>query len=162
MLVCNHDSYDDYPNAVGDMLKLLRTSEGERLVFEENFFIEKVFTAGFIREIDEDTMAEVLRPYNEPGESRRATLSWPRQIPIEGDPADVAELMDTLSAWMQTNAVPKLLINVEPGQIVFERDLEVLRSWSNHTEVVVRGRHHPQEDSSNDIGKALAAWYDAL
>jgi len=162
VLVCNHESYDDYPDAVGAMLQMLRTPEGERLVLEENFFVEKVFTAGVIREIDAETMAEVRRPYKEPGESRRATLTWPRQIPIEGDPADVSELMETLSAWMQTNDVPKLFINVEPGQIVFERDLEILRSWSNSTEVVVRGRHHPQEDSPDDIGKALADWYDAL
>ncbi len=162
VLVCNHESYDDYPDAVGAMLRMLRTSEGERLVLEENFFVEKVFTAGVIREIDKETMTEVRRPYKEPGESRRATLTWPRQIPIEGDPADVAALMETLSAWMQTNDVPKLFINVEPGQIVFERDLEILRSWSNHTEVVVRGLHHPQEDSPDDIGKALADWYDAL
>ncbi|MEP4379565.1 MAG: haloalkane dehalogenase [Alphaproteobacteria bacterium] len=162
VLACNHESYDDYPNAVGDMLKMLRTAEGERLVLEENFFVEKVFTAGVIRDVDEETMAEIRRPYKEPGESRRATLTWPRQIPIEGDPADVAALMETLSAWMQTNNLPKLFINVDPGQIVFERDLEVFRSWSNFEEVVVRGRHHPQEDSPHEIGKALAAWYDAL
>lgn len=102
------------------------------------------------------------RPYREPGESRRATLNWPRQIPIEGEPADVAALMDELSVWMQANDIPKLFINVDPGQIVFERDFEILRSWSHSTEVVVRGRHHPQEDPPHDIGNALADWYDAL
>lgn len=162
VLVCNHESYDDYPDAVGTMLKRLRSPEGEQLVLEDNFFVEKVFTAGVIRDIDAETMDEVRRPYRESGESRRATLTWPRQIPIEGEPADVATLMDTLSAWMQTNEIPKLFINVDPGQIVFERDLEILRSWSHSTEVVVRGRHHPQEDSPHDIGKALADWYDAL
>ena len=131
-------------------------------MLEENFFVEKVFTAGVIRDIDEETMAEIRRPYTEPGESRRATLTWPRQIPIEGEPADVAALMDTLSVWMQTNDIPKLFINVEPGQIVFEKDLEILRSWSHATEVTVRGLHHPQEDSPDDIGKALARWYRAL
>ena len=162
VLVCNHESYDDYPNAVGGMLKRLRGPEGEQLVLEENFFVEKVFTAGVIRDIDEETMAEIRRPYTEPGESRRATLTWPRQIPIEGKPADVAALMDTLSVWMQTNDISKLFINVEPGQIVFEKDLEILRSWSHATEVTVRGLHHPQEDSPDDIGKALARWYRAL
>lgn len=162
VLVCNHDSYDDYPDAVGAMLKRLRGPEGEQLVLEDNFFVEKVFTAGVIREIDAETMDEVRRPYREPGESRRATLTWPRQIPIEGAPADVAALMESLSAWMQANDIPKLFINVAPGQIVFERDLEILRSWSNSREVVVRGLHHPQEDSPDDIGKALADWYGAL
>lgn len=162
VLVCDHESYDDYPDAVGNMLRRLRTDEGEELVLENNFFVENVFTAGVIREIDEETMNEVRRPYAEPGESRRATLTWPRQIPIEGDPADVAELMGVLSDWMQTNDVPKLFINVDPGQIVFERDLEILRSWSHTTEVSVIGKHHPQEDSPHEIGKALADWYSGL
>lgn len=162
VLVCDHESYDDYPDAVGNMLKRLRTAEGEKLVLENNFFVENVFTAGVIREIDEETMNEVRRPYAEPGESRRATLTWPRQIPIEGEPADVAELMGVLSDWMQTNDVPKLFINVDPGQIVFERDLEILRSWSHTTEVSVRGKHHPQEDSPHEIGRALADWYRGI
>ena len=161
-LVSVHDSYDDYPNAVGDMLRRLRSPEGEQLVLEENFFVEKVFTAGVIRDVDEETMTEIRRPYKEVGENRRATLTWPRQIPIAGEPADVARLTGELSTWMQTNGIPKLFINVEPGQIVFEDDLEILRSWTNHTEVVVRGLHHPQEDSPHDIGKALVDWYDAL
>ena len=162
VLVCNHESYSDYPDAVGNMLKRLRTDEGEELVLENNFFVENVFVAGVIREIDEATMNEVRRPFREAGENRRATLTWPRQIPIEGKPADVAELMDVLSNWMQTNAVPKLFINVEPGQIVFENDLRIIRSWPNQTEVTVRGLHHPQEDSPDAIGRALAAWYDTL
>jgi haloalkane dehalogenase len=162
VLVCNHESYSDYPDAVGNMLKRLRTDEGEELVLENNFFVENVFVAGVIREIDEATMDEVRRPFREPGENRRATLTWPRQIPIEGEPADVAGLMDVLSGWMQTNEIPKLFINVEPGQIVFEKDLEILRSWSHSTAVTVRGKHHPQEDSPHEIGKALADWYAGL
>ena len=162
VLVCNHESYSDYPDSVGNMLKRLRTDEGEELVLENNFFVENVFVAGVIREIDAETMNEVRRPYAEPGESRRATLTWPRQIPIEGQPADVAELMDVLSGWMQTNDIPKLFVNVEPGQIVFEKDLKLLRSWSHTTEVTVRGKHHPQEDSPHEIGKALAEWYGKI
>lgn len=162
VLVCNHESYSDYPDAVGNMLKRLRTDEGEELVLQNNFFVENVFVAGVIREIDAETMNEVRRPYAEPGESRRATLTWPRQIPIEGEPADVAALMDVLSDWMQANDIPKLFINVEPGQIVFEKDLQILRSWSHTTEVTVRGKHHPQEDSPHEIGKALADWYAGL
>lgn len=161
-LVANHDSYDDYPDAVGGMLKRLRTSEGDTLVLEQNFFVEKVFTAGVLREIDDATMDEVRRPYREPGENRRATLTWPREIPIEGVPADVDRVTAENSAWMAANAIPKLFINVEPGQIVFEGDLRIIRSWPNQTEVMVRGLHHPQEDSPDDIGQALAAWHDAL
>ena len=159
---CDHASYDDYPDAVGALLKRLRGPDGEQLVLEENFFVEKIFTAGVMRDIDDETMAEIRRPYAEAGEARRATLSWPRQIPIAGEPADVAELVDGLSAWMAGNDIPKLFINVEPGQIVFERDLAIIRSWPNQTEVSVRGLHHPQEDSPDDIGVALRDWYAAL
>jgi haloalkane dehalogenase len=162
ILVANHDSYDDYTNAVGAMLKRLRGPEGEALVLEQNFFVEKVYTAGVTREIDDATMAEIRRPYAEAGENRRATLTWPREIPIEGEPADVTRITDENSAWMAATPVPKLFINVEPGQIVFENDLRIIRSWLNQTEVTVRGLHHPQEDSPDDIGRALAAWYDTL
>jgi haloalkane dehalogenase len=161
-LVCDHPSYDDYPNAVGALLKRLRGPEGEQLVLEENFFVEKIFTAGVMREIDEETMTEIRRPYAEAGEARRATLSWPRQIPIAGEPKDVAELAEGQAVWMAGNDIPKLFINVEPGQIIFERDLAIIRSWPNQTEVTVRGLHHPQEDSPDDIGAALRDWYAAL
>lgn len=162
ILVANHASYDDYPDAVGAMLKRLRGPEGEALVLEQNFFVEKVFTAGVMRELDAATMAEIRRPYAEPGENRRATLSWPREIPIEGVPADVTRVVDENAAWMAATGIPKLFVNVEPGQIVFEGDLRVIRGWLNQTEVTVRGLHHPQEDSPDDIGRALAAWYDTL
>ena len=161
-LVCNHASYDDYPDAVSGLLRRLRGPEGEQLVLEENFFVEKVFTAGVMRDIDAETKAEIRRPYAEAGEARRATLTWPRQIPIAGKPKDVAELVDGLAAWMTGNEIPKLFINVEPGQIVFERDLEIIRSWPNQTEVTVRGLHHPQEDSPDDIGAALRDWYASI
>ena len=161
-LVCDHASYDDYPDAVGAMLKRLRGPEGEQLVLEENFFVEKIFTAGVMRDIDAATMAEIRRPYAEAGEARRATLSWPRQIPIAGEPPDVAALVEGQAVWMAQNDIPKLFINVDPGQIIFERDLAIIRSWPNQTEVTVRGLHHPQEDSPDDIGAALRDWYAAL
>lgn len=162
VLVCNHESYSDYPDAIGNILRRLRADEDEELVLQNNFFVENVFVAGVIREIEDETMNEVRRPYAEPGESRRATLVWPGQIPIEGKPADVAALMDVLSDWMQANDIPKLFIHVELGQIVFEKDLQILRSWSHTTEVTFRGKHHPEEDLPHEIGKALADCYAGL
>lgn len=161
-LVCDHASYEDYPDAVGAMLKRLRGPEGEQLVLEENFFVEKIFTAGVLRDIDDETMAEIRRPYAQAGEGRRATLTWPRQIPVASEPKDVADLVEGLAVWMAENRIPKLFINVEPGQIIFERDLEIIRSWPNQTEVSVRGLHHPQEDSPDDMGAALRDWYATL
>jgi haloalkane dehalogenase len=162
ILVANHASYDDYPDAVGAMLGRLRGPEGEALVLEQNFFVEKVFTAGVMRTLDDATMNEIRRPWREPGENRRATLSWPREIPIEGAPADVARITAENSAWMAANRISKLFVNVDPGQIVFESDLRIIRSWPNQTEITVRGLHHPQEDSPDAIGRGLAAWYETL
>lgn len=161
-LVCDHASYDDYPDAVGAMLKRLRGPDGEQLVLEENFFVERIFTAGVMRDIDAETMTEIRRPYVEAGEARRATLTWPRQIPIAGEPKDVAELVEGIAAWMTENTLPKLFINVAPGQIIFERDLAIIRGWPNQKEVTVRGLHHPQEDSPDDMGAALRDWYASL
>jgi haloalkane dehalogenase len=107
-------------------------------------------------------MAEIRRAYEGDPENLRPTLTWPRHIPVEGEPKDVAALVDGLAEWMTGNDIPKLFIRAEAGQILFGRDLEVIRSWPNQTEVMVRGLHHPQEDSPDDIGKALRAWYAKL
>ncbi len=160
-VVIDHPSYDDY-GPIGELLKRLRGPEGIQLVLEDNFFVERVFTGGVIRDVDEETMAEMRRPYTNPGEDRRATLSWVRQIPIEGEPANVADLVATNSAWMASQKIPKLFINVAPGQIIFDMDLDLIRTWPNQTEVTVTGLHHPQEDSPDDIGHALRHWYDAI
>ena len=160
-VVVNHPSYDDY-GPIGELLKRLRGPEGVQLVLEDNFFVERVFTGGVIRDVDEATMAEMRRPYINPGEDRRATLSWVRQIPIAGEPANVANLVAANSAWMASQEIPKLFIGVEPGQIIFGIDLELIRTWPNQTEVTVRGRHHPQEDSPDDMGRALREWYQGL
>ncbi|MCZ6604506.1 MAG: haloalkane dehalogenase, partial [Alphaproteobacteria bacterium] len=156
-VVIDHPSYDVY-GRVGELLKRLRGPEGEKLVLEENFFIERVFTSGVMRALDDATMTEMRRPYREPGETRRATLSWVRQIPIEGKPAEVADLVEVNHQWMTGSQVPKLFVNVEPGQIIFDVDLARIRSWPNQTEITVRGLHHPQEDSPDDIGRGLADW----
>ncbi len=94
----------------------------------------------------------------EPGEARRATLSWVRQIPVEGKPEAVAKMVDENAAWMAEQSIPKLFIHCDPGQIIFERDLGIIRSWPNQTEAVVKGLHHPQDDSPDEIGRALADW----
>jgi len=158
IVVCNHPSWDEYPPAIGKLLQTLRGDAGEKLVLEDNIFVEKVFTGGVMRDIDEATMTEMRRPYVEPGEARRATLSWVRQIPVEGRPEAVAKMVDENAAWMEGQSIPKLFIRCDPGQIIFERDLDIIRSWPNQTEAVVTGLHHPQEDQPDDIGAALAGW----
>ena len=131
-------------------------------MLEDNYFVEAIFTGGVMREIDAETMAEIRRPYEGEPENRRPTLTWPRQIPIEGEPKDVAELVERHSAWMAGNDIPKLFIRAEPGQIMFGEDFDIIDSWPNQTTINVRGLHHPQEDSPNHIGKGLAQWYQNL
>ena len=162
IVVANHASYDSYRDGHGERVRRAQGPEGEALVLEDNFFVENIFTGGVIREIDAETMAEIRRPYEEPGEARRPTLSWVRQIPIGGKPEFVAEFSERLSSWMATIDTPKLFIEADPGQIIVDRDLDIINSWPNQSRIRVRGLHHPQEDSPHEIGKALADWYAGL
>jgi len=162
IVVRNHPSYDEYPDGHGERLRKVRGPEGEKLVLENNYFVEAIFTGGVLRDIDAETMAEIRRPYEGAPENRRPTLTWPRQIPIEGEPPEVAELVDGLSAWMAGTDIAKLFIRAEPGQIIFGQDFDIIASWPNQTTVTVRGLHHPQEDSPDAIGAALRDWYAGL
>jgi haloalkane dehalogenase len=107
-------------------------------------------------------MAVYRRPYLEPGESRRPTLTWPREIPVEGEPADVVEIVARYGEWLSASDVPKLFINAEPGAILTGRQREFCRSWPNQREVTVKGIHFVQEDSPREIGQAIAEWYASL
>lgn len=161
IVVIDHPGYEMY-GPFGELLKKCRGPEGLQMVLEENFFVEKVFTGGVMRDLDEATMAEIRRPYLNAGEDRRATLSWVRQIPIAGHPAEVADLVARNAEWMRASDIPKLFLHMDPGQIVFDMDLEIIRSWPRQTEATVRGLHHPQEDSPDEIGQALRDWYRTL
>lgn len=162
IVVANHASYDSYSDGHGERVRRAQGPEGEALVLEDNFFVENIFTGGVLRKIDAETMAEIRRPYESPGEARRPMLSWVRQIPIGGKPEFVAELSERLSSWMTTIHTPKLFIEGDPGQIIVDRDLTIIESWPNQGRIKVTGLHHPQEDSPHEIGKALADWYAGL
>ena len=107
-------------------------------------------------------MAVYRRPFAEPGEGRRPTLDWPRQIPIGGEPADVAEIVADYGRWLQVSELPKLFINADPGSILVGKQREFCRSWPNQLEVTVKGLHFLQEDSPQEIGQAIATWHAAL
>ena len=134
----------------------LRTDAGEELVLRDNVFVEKVLPAGTQRALSDDEMAAYRAPYLEPGESRRPTLTWPRGIPIDGQPADVAAVVTANAAWMATTPVPKLFVNGNPGALLTGPLRELCRRWPNQREVTVRGTHFIQEDSPHDIGRAVA------
>jgi haloalkane dehalogenase len=134
-----------------------RSDQGEAMVLERNLFIERVLFGSIIRKLTEAEMAEYRRPFVNPSD-RWPTLTWPRQIPIAGDPADVARIVQAYSEWLPTASFPKLFINGEPGAILTGAVRDFVRTWKNQTEVRVSGSHFVQEDSGPEIGRAIAEW----
>jgi len=155
-------TWDDWPEAARGVFQGLRSPAGEEMILEKNVFIERVLPGSILRELNDEEMAEYRRPFLSPGEDRRPTLSWPRQIPVEGQPEDVVRLVQDYADWMAQSDVPKLFINTDPGAILTGRQREFCRSWPNQQEVTVAGSHFIQEDSPEEIGVAIAAWYREL
>ena len=144
-------------------LQGLRSEAGEEMVLKNNFFIEQILPKAILRTLSAEEMAHYRRPFAEPGEGRRPTLTWPREIPIEGDPADVTAIVDAYAGWLRTSNVPKLFLKAEPGGILAGgKVLEQARSFPAQTEVTVKGIHFVQEDSPDVIGSAIAAWMKTL
>jgi haloalkane dehalogenase len=136
----------------------LRGPEGERLVLEENVFVEKVLPAGTRRALTAAEMDAYRAPYRQPGESRRPTLSWPREIPIDGEPADVTDIVLRNAEWMASSPVPKLFVNGDPGALLTGPLREQCRRWPAQREVTVPGLHFLPEDSAPQIAHALTTW----
>lgn len=151
-------SWDDWPEAARGVFQGFRSPAGEEMVLEKNVFVERVLPGSIIRDLTEDEMAVYRRPYTNPGEDRRPTLTWPRQIPIEDEPAEVRELVQSYADWLSQSEVQKLFINAEPGAILIGPQREFCRSWPNQKEVTVAGNHFLQEDSPDEIGQAIAEW----
>lgn len=152
-------TWEDWGDEAKGIFQGFRSDAGESLVLEKNYFVERVLPGSIIRRLRDEEIEEYRRPFLNPGEDRRPTLSWPREIPIEGQPANVCKIVNQYAEWMQTNDIPKLFINAEPGAITTGRMRDFCRSWKNQTEVTVKGIHFIQEDSPDDIGKAISTWY---
>jgi len=151
-------TWDDWPEVAVSLFQDLRSPAGETMVLEKNMFVENVLPASVVRDLTDPEMTEYRRPYLEAGESRRPTLTWPREIPLEGEPADVTEIVQNYADWLSVNDVPKLFINANPGTILIGAQREFCRGWPNQTEITVAGRHFIQEDSPDEIGAAIASW----
>jgi haloalkane dehalogenase len=145
-----------------DVFQALRSPAGEEMILVGNAFVEKVLPSGVIRALSEEEMEHYRRPFAEPGEGRRPTLTWPRQIPVDGEPPDVTEIVSGYGMWLSSAAVPKLFINVEPGRILKGAERQYCRSWTNQTEVTIPGIHFVQEDAPDLVGQAIAVWYEKL
>ena len=154
--------WDEWPEQARNIFQAMRSPAGEEVVLQKNVFVERVLPASIMRTLTDEEFAVYRRPYLKPGESRRPTLTWPRQIPLDGEPADVVELTQRYADWLATSDLPKLFINAEPGIILTGPQRDFCRTWPNQREVTVRGLHFIQEDSPDEVGHALANWYASL
>jgi len=157
-------TWSEFPADVRPLFEAFRSSpQGEAMVLEQNLFIEAVLPGGILRKLSDEEMDHYRKPHLEPGESRRPTLSWPRNIAIDGEPADVVANINRYSDWLSHSDVPKLFINATPGMIIQGGRIGALiRSWSNLTETTVNGSHFVQEDSPDEIGAAVAQFVKTL
>ena len=144
------------------LFQAFRSPEGEKLVLEQNTFIEMVLPGSILRRLGDAEKNAYGRPYLEPGEARRPTLSWPRELPIDDEPKDVVQIAQAYADWLASSELPKLFINAEPGSLLTGERREFCRSWPSQTEVTVRGSHFIQEDSPDEIGQAIAEWRAGL
>jgi haloalkane dehalogenase len=155
-------TWDDWPESARKFFQAMRSEAGEGLILKKNMFVERILPASMLRELTDEELAVYRRPYAEPGESRRPTLTWPRQIPIEGEPADVVEIVEGYGKWLAGSDIPKLFVNADPGSILVGRPREFCRTWPNQREVTVKGIHYIQEDSPAEIGGAIAEFLTEL
>ena len=155
-------TWEDWPENATRVFQGFRSESGEEMILTKNLFVEGVFPSAVIRDMTDEEMAVYRKPFAEAGEDRRPTLSWPRQIPIEGRPADVVKVVEEYGRWLAQSDVPKLFINADPGSILVGRQREVCRAWPNQTEVTVKGTHFIQEDSPDEIGSAVADFVKRL
>ena len=144
-------------------LEALRSDAGEVMVLQNNYFIEEILPKAILRKLSAEEMAEYRRPFAKPGEDRRPTLTWPREIPVDGEPADVSAIAAAYADWLGTSNVPKLFLKAEPGAILtVDRLISLVRGWPALTEKTVAGIHFVQEDSPDEIGKAIVDWMKTL
>jgi haloalkane dehalogenase len=149
------ESWNDWPKQARNIFQSFRSDSGEELILEKNFFVEGVFASdvGVYRKLEKEELDTYIKPFKEKGESRRPTLTWPRQIPIEGEPEEVIEIANNYAKFMNETQIPKLFINAEPGGILIGKQREIARQWPNQKEVTVKGGHFIQEVSPDEIGK---------
>jgi haloalkane dehalogenase len=155
-------TWDEWPEVARKVFQAMRSPAGEEMVLVKNVFVERILPLSVLRGLTDAEMAVYRRPYLELGESRRPTLTWPRQIPVGGEPADVVAIVDGYARWLATSDIPKLFVNAEPGTILTGAQREFCRTWPNQEEVTVRGSHFIQEDSPREIGEAAARFVARL
>jgi len=154
-------TWEDWPEAARGIFKGFRSEKGDDLILQRNLFVEGVLPSSVIRGLTDEEMEYYRAPFATP-DDRQPTLNWPRQIPIDGEPAVMFKIVSEYGQWMASNDIPKLFINADPGSILVGKQREFCRSWPNQSEVTVAGTHFMQEDSPAEIGQAIAAWLPKL
>lgn len=155
-------TWGEWPKLAEAVFRAMRSRAGEEMVLQWNVFVERILPASVLRDLTDEEMEVYRRPYVEPGESRRPTLTWPRELPLDGEPEDVVGIVDDYAGWLSGSEAPKLFVNAEPGTILTGTQREFCRSWPNQEEVTVRGSHFVQEDSPREIGAAVARFVRRL
>ncbi|MFI6317229.1 haloalkane dehalogenase [Nonomuraea sp. NPDC050556] len=153
--------WSDFPEGRDTLFRAMRGPEGVRLCLEENFFVETVLPKSVLRALTPEEMDAYRAPFTT-RESRMPTLVFPRELPIDGEPADVAAIVEEYGAWLSRSPVPKLLVSARPGAILIGRALDFARTWPNQREVEVAGIHYVQEDSADEIGLAVREFLASL
>lgn len=155
-------TWEEWPDAAKQIFQALRSDAGEEMILNKNLFIEAILPGSILRTLREEEMNAYRKPFAKEGEDRRPTLTWPRQIPISGEPKEVHEIVADYATWMVANDLPKLFINAEPGAILTGPQRDFCRSWKNQTEVTVKGSHFIQEDSPVEVTAALRDWLKSI
>ena len=155
-------TWQEWPESAKNIFQAMRSPAGEEMVLEKNVFVERILPSSVLRGLADEELAVYRRPFLEAGESRRPTLTWPREIPLDGEPADVVEIVAAYAEWLAASDVPKLFINADPGAILTGAQRDFCRGWPNQREVTVSGSHFIQEDSPGPIAQAIAEWHASL
>ncbi|MBW2244707.1 MAG: haloalkane dehalogenase [Deltaproteobacteria bacterium] len=143
--------------------RALRSRMGEWLILDHNLFVERILPGSVLRGLSEAEMEVYRAPYLEPGESRRATLTWPREVPFDGEPSDTHDAIVAYAAWLSTTTdLPKLWFDVSEGVLVTGARREFAKGLPNQQVIQVTGRHFVQEDAPDEIGRGLANWIPGL
>jgi haloalkane dehalogenase len=156
-------TWEDFPEFTRQGLQMLRSEAGEQMILEQNFFIERALPPTILRGLTDEEMAQYRRPFIESGEGRRPMLTFPRQVPINGEPADVADIYEAYARWLEQRSIPKLFINCDHPSATLNGALrEYCRTWPAQTEVTMHAFRWPQEDCPDEVGQAIANWLQAL
>ena len=155
-------TWDDWPEIARNIFQLMRSEAGEEIVLEKNIFVDRILFNDSEKGLSDEVKKEYIRPFKNAGEDRRPTLTWPRQIPIDGSPEAVIDEVTKNGEFHKNSDIPKLFINADPGTILIGKQREFVRSWANLKEVTVKGNHFVQEDSPHEIGEAIKVFIETI